>query len=60
MIKTKKNKKIDIGIGTPLAGRPSHTTQHTDPYCAIRLIRQDQSQGNIRPSDLKYLSGRAI
>ncbi len=27
-------KKSHIGIGTPLAGRPSHTTQHTDPYCA--------------------------
>jgi len=45
--------KPSIGIGTPLTGRPSHTTQHTGPYCAIRLIRQNQIQGNERPSDLK-------
>jgi len=40
-----------IGIGTPITKRPSHTTQHTGPYCAVRLIRQNQIQGNIRPSD---------
>jgi len=27
-----------IGIGTPITKRPSHTTQHTGPYCAVRLI----------------------
>ena len=29
----------DIGTGTPLTGRPSHTTVHTGPYTAIRLIK---------------------
>ena len=28
-----------IGIGTPLAGRPSHTTGHTLPYPAVRLVK---------------------
>jgi hypothetical protein len=32
---------------------PSHTTQHTGPYCAVRLIRQNQIQGNKRPSDAR-------
>jgi len=40
-----------IGIGTPLTRCPSHTTQHTGPYCAVRLIRQNQIQGNINQSD---------
>ena len=53
-------KAEDIGIGTPLKERPSHTTQHTGPYCAIRLIRQNQIQGNTSPSDLKCKSGKAI
>jgi len=30
-----------IGIGTPITERPSHTTVHTGPYTAIRLIGQD-------------------
>ena len=42
-----------IGIGRSLTAPPSHTTQHTGPYCAIRLIRQVQIQGNESPSDLK-------
>ena len=33
-----------IGIGTPLTERPSHTTQRTGPYYAVRLIRQNQIQ----------------
>jgi hypothetical protein len=52
--------KPDIGIGRSLAAPPSHTTQHTGPYCAIRLIRQVQLQGNESPSDVKWLSGKAI
>jgi hypothetical protein len=35
-----------IGIGRRLTAPPSLTTQHTGPYCAVRLIRQDQIQGN--------------
>jgi hypothetical protein len=27
-----------IGIGSSLTATPSHTTQHTGPYCAVRLI----------------------
>ncbi len=50
----------DIGIGRSLTASPSHTTQHTGPYCAIRLIRQVQIQGNESPSDSKCLSGKAI
>jgi len=42
-----------IGIGPPLTGRPSHTTVRTGPYTAVRLIRQNQIQGNKRPSDVK-------
>ena len=34
----KKLKKISIGIGRSLAAPPSHTTQHTGPYYAVRLI----------------------
>ena len=49
-----------IGIGRSIAAPPSHTTQHTGPYCAIRLIRQVQLQGNESPSDVKCLSGKAI
>ena len=49
-----------IGIGRSLTAPPSHTTQHTGPYCAIRLIRQVQLQGNESPSDSKCLSGKAI
>ncbi len=42
-----------IGIGRSLTAPPSHTTQHTGPYCAVRLIGQDQIQGNKRPSEVK-------
>ncbi len=49
-----------IGIGPPLTGRPSHTTQHTGPNCAVRLIWQVHTQGNTRPSDLKWSSGNAM
>ena len=43
-----------IGIGGSLTAPPSHTTQHTGPYCAIRLMQgRNQIQGNERPSDLK-------
>ena len=42
-----------IGIGRSLATPPSHPTQHTGPYCASRLIRQVQIQGNKSPSDSK-------
>ncbi len=42
-----------IGIGRSLTAPPSHTTQHTGPYCAVRLIRQVQIQGNESPSDSK-------
>ena len=40
--KRKSNKlarRAPIGIETPLAGRPSHTTEHTGPYPAIRLVK---------------------
>jgi len=49
-----------IGIGRSLTTPPSHTTQHTGPYDAVRLIRQVQLQGNESPSDVKCLSGKAI
>ena len=49
-----------IGIGRSLTAPPSHTTQHTGPNCAVRLIRQVQLQGNESPSDAKCLSGKAI
>jgi len=39
-----------IGIGTPLTGRPSHTTVHTGPYTAIRLIKAKSAVSN--PTDL--------
>ena len=44
-----------IGIGRSLTAPPSHTTQHTTGpyYCAIRLIRQIQIQGNKSSSDTK-------
>jgi hypothetical protein len=29
-----------------LAAPPSHTTQHTGPYCAVRLIKAEQIQEN--------------
>ena len=43
--------KIPIGIGRSLTAPPSHTKQHTGPYCAIRLIRQVQIQGNESPRE---------
>ena len=52
--KLREIKKMHIGIGRSLTTPPSHTTQHTGPYCAIRLIKaENQVQGNERPSDLK-------
>jgi len=39
-----------IGIGTPLTRRPSHTTVHTGPYTAIRLIKAKSAVSN--PTDL--------
>ncbi len=49
-----------IGIGSSLATTPSHTTQHTGPYNAVRLIQgRNQFQGNTSPSDEKYLLGSA-
>jgi len=42
-----------IGIGRSLTAPPSHTTVRTGPYTAVRLIRQNQIQGNKRPSDVK-------
>ena len=39
-----------IGIGTPLTGRPSHTTQRTGPYCAIRLIKAESNPGERKPT----------
>jgi len=51
---------MDIGIGRSLTAPPSHTTQHTGPYYAVRLIRQVQLQGNESPSDSKCLSDKAI
>ena len=44
--------KESIGIGRSLTAPPSHTTQHTDPYCAVRLTRQNQTQGNKDPSQI--------
>jgi|GEM_PF-2174627 len=52
--------KLHIGIGRSLTTLPSHTTQHTGPNCAVRLIRQVQLQGNESPSEAKCLSGKAI
>ena len=46
-----KLNSVPIGIGATLTGRPSHTTQHTGPNCAIRLIRQNQILENISQSD---------
>ena len=45
-----------IGIGPRLSAGPSHTTQRTGPYWAIRLIRQNQSQGKSSPSDSNHHS----
>ena len=45
-MKLSRGKFCAIGIGTPLTGRPSHTTQHTGPYCAIRLIKTDTNEHN--------------
>ena len=33
--------KIAIGIGRSLTAPPSHTTQHTGPNCAVRLVKTD-------------------
>jgi hypothetical protein len=41
-----KISKSPIGIGGSLAAPPSHTTQRTGPYCAVRLIKADQIQEN--------------
>ena len=30
---------MQIGIGTPITERPSHTTVRTGPYTAVRLIK---------------------
>jgi hypothetical protein len=38
--------KWPIGIGGSLTTPPSHTTQRTGPYCAVRLIKADQIQEN--------------
>ena len=46
-------KLLAIGIGRSLAAPPSHTTRRTGPYRAVRLIRQNQIQGNKSPSDVK-------
>ena len=35
-----------IGIGGSLAAPPSHTTQHTGPYCAVRLIKRNRTREN--------------
>jgi len=35
---------MPIGIGTPIAKRPSHTTGHTGPYPAIRLVKTDTNE----------------
>ncbi len=37
-----RRKGAPIGIGTPLSRRPSHTTQRTGPYWAVRLFRQSR------------------
>ena len=42
-----------IGIGSPLTEAPSHTTGHTGPYPAIRLIKADHQLSKYNPSDLK-------
>ena len=44
-----------IGIGTPLTGRPSHTTVHTGPYTAIRLIKAKSAVS--KPHRFAGLSG---
>jgi hypothetical protein len=42
-----------IGIGGSLTAPPSHTTQHTGPYCAVRLIKAEQIQENNLDLELK-------
>ena len=42
-----------IGIGSPLAEAPSHTTGHAGPHPAIRLIKADHQLSKYNPSDLK-------
>lgn len=34
-------KKTHMGIGSSLAATPSHTTGHTGPYPAIRLVKAE-------------------
>jgi hypothetical protein len=41
---------LPIGIGSPLAEAPSHTTGHAGPHPAIRLIKAELS--NVPPSEL--------
>jgi len=38
-----------MGIETPLTGRPSHTTVHTDPYTAIRLVKAGTDKKQVPP-----------
>ena len=42
-----------IGIGSPLAEAPSHTTGHAGPHPAIRLIKANHQLSKNNPSDLK-------
>ena len=49
---------LPIGIGRSLAAPPSHTTRRTGPYRAVRLIGQNQIQGN--KFDLVLLSNPCL
>jgi len=42
-----------IGIGSLLAEAPSHTTGHTGPYPAIRLIKADPELNSDNPNVFK-------
>ena len=48
-----KLKRTYIGIGSLLAEAPSHTTGHTGPYPAVRLIKADQELSIDNPNGNK-------
>ena len=47
-----------IGIGSLLAEAPSHTTGHTGPYPAVRLIKAAQERSSDNPHDFKQAFSR--
>ena len=42
---------LPIGIGSPIAEAPSHTTGHAGPHPAIRLTKAELS--NVPPSEFR-------